>query len=141
MAQAYMGLFDHAVAFIGRSYSMYHVRCILADRIRCIMFLSFSLFSFLVFFLTDVFQSEMWKEFSSVIPSHLHPIASEVQKTVLSSKADSTVRKYLGGLKRWKQWAASNGISHIPANPFQVAVYLQCLLNEANSPSPIRTAV
>ena len=27
------------------------------------------------------------------------------------------------------------------ANPFQVAMYLQCLLNEARFPSPIRTAV
>ena len=29
----------------------------------------------------------------------------------------------------------------MPANPFQVAMYLQCRLNEARSPSPIRTAV
>ena len=32
--------------------------------------------------------------------------------------------------KRWKRLATSNEISYIPANPFQVAVYLQCLLNE-----------
>jgi site-specific recombinase XerD len=83
----------------------------------------------------------MWKEFSSVIPPDLHPIARQVQKTVLCSKANTTVRTYLGGFKRWKRWATSNGIPYIPANPFQVAVYLQCLLNEANSPSPIRTAV
>ena len=40
--------------------------------------LSFSVF-FPVFFIADVFQSEMWKEFSSVIPPDLDPIASQVQ--------------------------------------------------------------
>ena len=29
----------------------------------------------------------------------------------------------------------------IPANPFQVAIYLQCLLQDANSPSPVLNAV
>ena len=33
-------------------------------------------------------------------------------------------------------WASSNHVYHFPPNPFQIAVYLQCLLNEAYSPSP-----
>jgi len=28
-----------------------------------------------------------------------------------------------------------------PANPFQVAIYLQCLLKDANSPSPVLNAI
>ena len=61
--------------------------------------------------------------------------------TVLASKADATVRSYLGGFKRWKCWAPSSHVCHFPPNPFQVAVYLKCLLNEAYSPSPVLSAV
>ena len=63
------------------------------------------------------------------------------ESTVLASRADGTVRSYLGGYKRWKCWASSNHVCHFPPNPFQVAVYLQCLLNEADSPSPVLNAV
>ena len=83
----------------------------------------------------------MWSEFFASIPEALQPTASLVKSTVLASKADGTVRSYLGGFKRWKRWASSNHVCHFPPNPFQVAVYLQCLLNEAYSPSPVLNAV
>ncbi|XP_078352499.1 integrase/recombinase xerD homolog isoform X1 [Oculina patagonica] len=89
----------------------------------------------------DVFQSEMWREFYSSIPDHLQPLASRVQETVLVSKADGTIRSYLAGFKRWKHWALSNCFIHMPANSFHVAVYLQCLILDANSPSPVLNAV
>ena len=83
----------------------------------------------------------MWSEFSASIPEVLQPTASLEKSTVLASKADGTVRCYLGGFKRWKCWASSNHVCHFPPNPFQVAVYLQCLLNKAYSPSPVLNAV
>ena len=73
-----------------------------------------------------------------LIPEVVQPTASLVKSTVLASKAeDGTVRSYLGGFKRWKRWASSNHVCHFPPNPFQVAVYLQCL----HSPSPVLSAV
>ena len=51
------------------------------------------------------------------------------------------VRTYLGGFRRWKRWATSNHVCPFPANPFQVAIYLQCLFKDANSPSPVLNAV
>jgi len=89
----------------------------------------------------DVFQSEMWTEFFAAIPDHLQPLVSRVQETVLASRADGTIRTYLAGFRRWKFWASSNCIRHMPANPFQVSVYLQCLILEASSPSPVLNAV
>ena len=83
----------------------------------------------------------MWSEFFSSVPEHLQPTASMVKNTVLASKADDTVRTYLGGFKRWRRWASSNHVSYFPPNFFQVAVYLQCLLNVANSPAPVLNAV
>ena len=83
----------------------------------------------------------MWCEFFASIPVHLQPVASLVKETVLASKADGTVRTYLAGFKRWKSWALSNFVCHLPAEAFMVAVYLQCLILEANSPSPVLNAV
>ena len=37
--------------------------------------------------------------------------------------------------------ASSNHVCHFPPNPFQIAVYLQCLLNEAYSPSSVLNTV
>ena len=71
----------------------------------------------------------------------LQPTAFLVKITVLASKADGTVRSYLGGIKRSKRWASSNHVYRFPSNPFQVAVFLQCLLGEAYSPSPVLNAV
>ena len=91
-----------------------------------------------------VVRSEIWSEFFFSTPEHLQPTASLVKSTVLESKADSTVRTvrtYLGGFRRWKCWTSSNHVCAFPANPFQVAIYLQCLLQDANSPSPVLNAV
>ena len=98
---------------------------------------------FLSFFFpfSDVFQSEMWCEFSAAFTNHLQPLDSRVQETVLASKAEGTARTYLAGFKRWKLWASSNCLCHMPANSFHVAAYLQCLISEANSPSPVLNAV
>ena len=96
----------------------------------------FSLCSLLVLSFIDVFKSEMWSEFFSSIPEVLQPTASLVKSNVLASKADGTVR-----FKRWKCWASSNHVYHFPPNPFQIAVYLQCLFNEAYSPSPVLNVV
>ena len=72
---------------------------------------------------------------------HLQPLDTLVKETVLASKADGSVRSYLPSFKLWKRWASSNYLCHMPANSFHVAVYLQCLILEANSPSPILNAV
>ena len=83
----------------------------------------------------------MWCEFSAAFPNHLQPLVSRVQETVLASKAEGTIRTYLAGFKRWKLWASSNCLCHMPANSLHVAAYLQCLISVANSPSPVLNAV
>ena len=83
----------------------------------------------------------MWCKFLAAFPDHLPPLVSRVQETVLASKAEGTIRTYLAGLKRWKLWALSNSFRHMPVNSFYVAAYLQSLIFEANSPSPVLNAV
>ena len=58
-------------------------------------YLSLSFVRFYLF--ADVFQLEMWSEFFSSTPEHLQPTASLVKSRVLRSKADGSVRTFLGG--------------------------------------------
>ena len=86
----------------------------------------------------------MWQDFKDSIPPHLLRIAEDVtniKQTVFASKADGTIRTYLGGFNGWKRWAKSNGLNYLPANPFHVAMYLQVILQSAFSASPINNAV
>ena len=80
-------------------------------------------------------------KFFSSIPKHLQPIAFLVRSRVLGSKVDDTVRTYLVFFRRWKHWATSNHVCLFPANTFQVAICLQSLPQDANSPSPVLNAV
>ncbi|KAK2549321.1 hypothetical protein P5673_030144 [Acropora cervicornis] len=73
----------------------------------------------------DVFQSEMWSEFFSSTPEHLQPTVSLVTSTVLGCNVDGTEHTYLAGFR-------------LDAN---VAIYLQCCLQDANSPSPVLNAI
>lgn len=51
------------------------------------------------------------------------------------------MKTYLGGFNNWKRCAKSNGFSYLPANLFHVAMYLQVILQNASSVSPINNAV
>ena len=83
----------------------------------------------------------MWQDFQDSIPPHLLSIAEDVKRTVIASKADGTIRTYLGSFKGWKRWAKSSGLNYLPANPFHVVMYLQVILKSASSASPINNAV
>ena len=98
----------------------------------------FACLSVLLIFLSDVFRSEMWCEFFAAFPDYLQPLVSRVQETVLASKAEGAIRSCLAG---FKIWALSNCFCHMPVNLFYVVAYLQCLIFEANSPSPVLNAI
>ena len=91
--------------------------------------------------LLDVFQSPLWTELDAATPWHLQHLADGVKGSVFFTKADGTTKTYLSGFNCWKLWAVSNGLVHLPVNPFHFAMYLQNLCNEASSPSPILNAV
>lgn len=59
------------------------------------------------------------------------------------SRADSTTRKYCGSFLRFKKWDISQGIKDsecFPSNVLHVSIYLACLAQQANSPSPVTEA-
>lgn len=76
-----------------------------------------------------------------IVPCHLEALADNLRMTVLSSRADSTVKQYTYGFKRWKNWAKENVLNPVPANPVFVALYMQYPMEKASSPSSVQSAV
>ena len=68
-----------------------------------------------------------WKLMSDMEDPELKDLARKLPTTILHSRADSTVKKYLGAFRRWKTWATSHNLVPIPAKPHEVALYLQHL--------------
>ena len=76
-----------------------------------------------------------------LVDTDLKRLSLSLPSTVLQCKATSTTRKYLGGFKRWKQWATEHKISVLPADACHVALYLQHLGESKKSKSAVEEAV
>ena len=71
----------------------------------------------------------------------MRDLAESLPSVVLHSKAPATVKKYSGAFSRWKRWASSKpGLEICPAKPFQVALYLSCLIRSARMSTPHQLA-
>ena len=70
----------------------------------------------------------------------LRALAAKLPSTVAQSRADTTVRKYLGAFQRWKTWAVSHGFTPLPANSSQAALYLQHLGDTTKSKASVEEA-
>ena len=56
-------------------------------------------------FLLQVAKGSVWDMLDELRDPELRRLATHLPETVLHSRADSTVRKYLGAFQRWKLWA------------------------------------
>ena len=62
--------------------------------------------------------------------------------TILHSRADRTVQKYLGAFGRWKRWAeAHQDVPSFPVQDIHLALYLQHLGESVESKSAVEEAV
>jgi len=52
-----------------------------------------------------------WKLMDELDNPDLRDLASKLPNTILHSRADSTVKKYLCAYRRWKLWAETNQLS------------------------------
>ena len=99
-------------------------------------FVAVSFFCFL-----DVLSIGRWAQLKDLEDTDLKRLASHLPSTILQCKATSTTKKYLGGFRRWKQWATDYRISAIPADACHVALYLQHLGESKNSKAAVEEAV
>ena len=66
--------------------------------------------------------------------------APAIAHAITSAHSVNTRRSYASQFKRFSDWAASAGVSHIPAAPEAVAAYLTTLADAGRSVSSIRLA-
>lgn len=73
----------------------------------------------------------------------LKKLAEDLPGTIVGSRADSTVRKYLRAFQRWKSWATRHAteISVYPVKEAHFALYLQFLAKSSGSKATVEEAV
>ena len=71
----------------------------------------------------------------------LQELARYLPTAVLQSKANSTAKKYLGAIQRWKQWALSHILKTFPVTSNYLALYLQLIEETAQSKSAVEEIV
>ena len=90
----------------------------------------------------EVFNSGAWVQLKSLEDPELRRLAQSLPQTVLSSRADSTTKKYLYAFGRWKEWAESKSeVVVFPVQDVQFALYLQNLLEVTDSRAAVEVAV
>ena len=89
---------------------------------------------------TDVRAHGSWRLLDKLDDPELQALACKLPATILRSRADSTVIKYLRAFRRWKTWASSKGLEPVPAKPHLFALYLQHLGEETKSKATVEEA-
>ena len=89
----------------------------------------------------EVLQYGEWSLLGELDDPELVRLANKLPETLLRSRADSSVKKYVGAIKRWKMWAISHQLPTFPAQAHYVALYLQHLAERAKSKSAVEEAV
>ena len=72
---------------------------------------------------TDILGGVTWQAIAEVEDPELRRLAEALPDTVLSARADATIKKYAGAYRRWRSWAAQH--QGVEAYPVKVALYLQ----------------
>ena len=70
----------------------------------------------------------------------LKELAAKLPDTILHSRTDFTVTKYLGAFRMWKAWAKQHGMTAMPAKEIHVALYLQHLGDTSQSKAAVEGA-
>ena len=91
--------------------------------------------------IVEVLQYGKWSLLSELDDPELVRLANQLPETSLWSRADLSVKKYIGAIKRWKLWTISHHLPTFPARAHYVALYLQHLAEQAKSKSAVEEAV
>ena len=70
----------------------------------------------------------------------LKELASRFPATILHSRANSTVKKYLGAYRRWKSWATAHKMNLVPTRPHEFVLHLQHLGEQTSSKAAVEEA-
>ena len=90
---------------------------------------------------TDIGSTGIWPLLKEFDDPELSELAGLLPATILKSRADSSVRKYLGAYRRWRTWAMAHKLPPFPAKEHHVALYLQSIGQRLESKSAAEEAV
>ena len=88
----------------------------------------------------DVFVQGNWKFLQEIDDPELKELAGKLLNTILRSRTDSTVTKYLRAYKRWKTWSSPYKLQPLPAKAHQFVLYLQHLADDSKSQVAVEEA-
>ena len=77
---------------------------------------------------------------AGVTSDNITKLADSMAYHLVSSRSKGTVSKYYGAFKRWTNFAQSNGMDSIPAQPIHVSLYLTYLIDKHSSFSVLQSA-
>ena len=89
----------------------------------------------------DIESTGIWPLLKEFDDPELTRLANELPTTLLKSRADSLVRKYVGAYCRWRTWALAHKLPALPAKEHHVALYLQSIGQRLESKSAAEEAV
>ena len=90
----------------------------------------------------DAQTSSIWSMYKELKDPGLAELATALSATVLKSRADSTVKKYLYAFQRWRSWAMQKDeISVFPIRDHQFVLYLQHIALVSGSRSAVEEAL
>ena len=87
-------------------------------------------------FSLDVFNKGCWTEIDR--NSRYKDLIPKLKLLSVASRAPSTVQCYLSGFQRWKKWCLDMNVSHFPADPVYVALYLLSIMETKESSRVVR---
>ena len=89
-----------------------------------------------------MFSAGDWPLLRDLQKPELQQLAAGLPDVVLSGRADSTTKKYLGAFQRWKVWAESMEIvPTFPVKGMHLALYMQHLNTAKHSRSAVEEVV
>ena len=91
---------------------------------------------------TDTLASGVWCELADLQDPELRRLTKSLPDTVMHSRADSTIKKYMYAFQRWKAWAAErHEVTVLPLQEVDFALYLKHLGEVSSSKSAVEEAV
>ena len=89
----------------------------------------------------DIQSTGIWPLLKEFDDPELTKLASQLPATLLKSRVDSSVKKYLGAYRCWRAWAIPHELPTFPAKEQHVALYLQSIGQRLESKSAAEEAV
>lgn len=91
----------------------------------------------------DIQTSGIWRSIQAVEDPELKRLAHKLPATIMGSRANATVRKYLRAFQRWRRWAIQHKpeITVYPIQDGHFALYLQHLAEFSQSKASVEEAV